>query len=125
MTKNSASRNLATEIAKLAWEKKADEISILDVSKVSQFTDYFVIITGQIDQQIKAISDHVVDTLRSRGTKPHHIEGTDNLQWILIDYVDVLVNIFLPEVRQFYDLEALWGEAQKVPLDIETEEQET
>lgn len=100
----------------MAWDRKADDVVVLDVTKLSQFTNYFVLVSGQVDQHLKAITDTIVDTLRQEGVKPHHVEGLDNLQWILIDYVDVLVNVFLPDVRQFYDLEALWGEAESIPL---------
>ncbi|MFH1861847.1 MAG: ribosome silencing factor [bacterium] len=106
----------------MAWEKKAEDIVILDVSKLSQFANYFVIITGQIDQHSKAVADHIVRMLREQGVKPHHTEGLENLQWILIDYVDVLVNLFLPEVREFYDLESLWGEAERIPCTFKDDE---
>lgn len=106
----------------MAWERKADDVVVLDVAKLSQFTNYFILVSGQVDQHLKAITDYVVDTLRREGVKPHHIEGLDHLQWILIDYVDVLVNVFLPDVRQFYDLEALWGEAESIPLPFVEEE---
>lgn len=86
------------------------------MSKLSQFSDYFVIATGQIDQHLKAISDHIIESLLKEGVKPHHVEGIENLQWVLIDYIDVLVFLFLPDVRQFYDLEALWGEAKEIPF---------
>ena len=109
----------------LAWDKKAEDITVLDVAELTQFTDYFVILTGQIDQHLKAIADHIVDTLKSRSIRPHHLEGEDHLNWILIDYVNVIVHIFLPEARQFYDLEALWGEAEELPLPFLKEEQET
>lgn len=93
------------------------------MAKLSQFANYFVLVSGQVDQHLKAITDHILDTLRSEGVKPHHLEGLDHLNWILIDYVDVLVNVFLPDVRSFYDLEALWGEAERVPLPFSEEEE--
>ncbi len=92
------------------------------MAKLSQFTSYFVLVSGQVDQHLKAITDHIVDTLRGEGVKPHHLEGLEHLNWILIDYVDVLVNVFLPDVRSFYDLEALWGDAERVPLPFSEEE---
>jgi ribosome-associated protein len=116
---------LALCLARLAWEKNAEDIVVLDVSRLTQITDYFVLITGQIDQHLKAISDHIVDTLKAQGIRPHHLEGETHRRWILIDYVDVIAHLFLPEVRQFYDLEALWGEAELLPLSFIEEGQTT
>lgn len=123
-TKDLTSREKALLLARLAWEKKAEDIVVLDVTKLTQFTDYFVLMTGQIDQHLKAIADHIVNTLKAQGIRPHHVEGENHLRWILIDYVDAVVHLFLPEVRQFYDLEALWGEAESMPLKFIEEGQE-
>lgn len=116
---------MALRLARLAWEKNAEDIVVLDVSRLTQITDYFVLITGQIDQHLKAICDHIVDTLKAQGIRPHHLEGETHRRWILIDYVDVIAHLFLPEVRQFYDLEALWGEAELLPLSFIEEGQTT
>lgn len=95
---------------------------VLDVSVLTQFTDYFVLMNGEIDQHLKAISQHIEDTLKSEGIRPHHVEGRQNLQWVLIDYIDVVVHLFTPEMRQFYDLEAFWTEAKPVKLNFLKEE---
>lgn len=95
---------------------------VLDVSALTQFTDYFVLMNGEIDQHLKAISAHIEDTLKQENTRPHHIEGRQNLQWVLMDYIDVVVHLFTPQMREFYDLEAFWTEAKRVPLDFEQDE---
>ena len=92
------------KIAKLAWEKKAENIVVLNVSTLTQVTDYFVLMSGQVDQHLKAITDYIKDNLKAEGIRLHHIEGQVHSQWVLMDYVDVVVHLFLPEIRQFYDL---------------------
>jgi len=72
--------------------------------------------TGEVDQHLMAICTHIEDGLKAEGTRPHHVEGRLNLQWILMDYVDVVVHVFLPHTREFYDLDALWAEAKTVAL---------
>jgi len=109
-------RELALQIAELGWQKKAESVVVLDVSAITQFTDYFVLMTGEVDQHLRAICAHVEASLKTHGTRPHHIEGRGHLQWILMDYIDVMVHLFLPSSREFYDLESLWGEARRVPL---------
>ena len=89
---------------------------VLDVSAITQFTDYFVLMTGEVDQHLRALSAHIEGSLKTTGARPHHIEGRHHLQWILMDYIDVMVHLFLPSSREFYDLESLWGEAKRVPL---------
>jgi ribosome-associated protein len=91
----------------------------------AEFTDYFVLLSAEIDQHLKAIAEHIVDELKKKGIRPHHVEGMHEMRWILIDYIDVIVHIQLPEVREFYQLEALWGEAESIPLEFDIEEQET
>ena len=96
------------EIVNLALNKKALKLNVLDVRGLSSVTDYFVICSGNSEPQIKAISDNI-----SKGTikKPHHIEGYENKNWILLDYFDIIVHIFKTEDRDYYDLERLWADA--------------
>jgi ribosome-associated protein len=116
-----SSRDIAIQIARLAWEKKAEDICLLDVSKLTQFTDHLVILNGEIDLHLKAIADYIVDSLKKQGIRPHHVEGKSSSKWVLIDYIDVVVHLFLPETRQFYDLENLWLEADRIEIDFELE----
>jgi len=91
---------------------------------LAEFTDYFVIISADIDQHLKAIADYIIDSLRDLGVRPHHVEGMSEQRWILVDYIDVVVQILLPEVRQFYELEALWGEAETISIEFNEESRE-
>lgn len=94
-------------------EVKAQNISVLNLQELDNAVcDYFVIAQGTSNTQVKAITDSVEETVRKNlSDKPWHIEGTDNGEWILMDYVSVAVHVFLPRSREFYDLEGLWGDA--------------
>ncbi len=96
------------KIVDLALDRKAIELNVLDVRGLSSITDYFVICSGNSEPQVRAISDHI-----RRGTvkKPHHIEGYENQNWVLLDYFDILVHIFKSEEREYYNLERLWADA--------------
>ena len=108
-------KQLARAIGKLALEKNAFDIYLIDLKKSSDVASYFVIISGQVDVHVKAIADNIVDGLKEKDIKVWHSEGYRNLQWVLLDYVDVVVHIFQPSVREYYSLEKLWGDA---PLEI-------
>lgn len=105
------SEKLAEKAAKLALTKKAERINILNLKKLTSITDYFVICSGSTDIQVKAIADAITDGLKKEA-RPWHIEGYSNLQWVLLDYVDVVVHVFQNEIREYYDLERLWADAE-------------
>ena len=118
-----SSRELAKRIGHLSLEKKAEDILIFDISKISSFADYFVICTGTSDRHLKAIADNITDGIFEKyKVKPWHLEGYSYLRWILIDYVDVVVHLFLEDVRDYYNLERLWGDAKVIEIkDEETD----
>lgn len=105
------SHELAKTAAALALTKKAAEVTILTLKDVSDITDYFVVCCGDSDTHVKAIADAVDDGLREIGVRVWKKEGYRNLQWVLLDLVDVVVHIFQPKVREYYGLERLWGDA--------------
>lgn len=102
---------LARRIANLALDKKAYDIRILDLRKLSSVCDYFVVCSADADVQAKAIIDHIAEELEQSGERYWHREGYTSLRWVLLDYVDVVVHVFVREVRDFYGLEDLWGDA--------------
>jgi ribosome-associated protein len=102
---------LARRAAELSLEKKGEDVKILDLRGLTSVTDFFVIITADSERKAKAISEHIVDELKEEGERAMHVEGLDSLHWILIDYFDVVVHIFQPDERRFYDLESLWSDA--------------
>jgi len=106
------SKELAYKIANLALEKKAKQIIVIDLGGVSSISDYFVLMSGESETQIKAIADHISKELRRQKIRTYHSEGFKSLRWVLLDYVDVVAHIFRPEAREFYGLERLWGDAK-------------
>jgi len=107
---------LARRAAELTLEKKCEEVRILDVRELTTMTDFFVIATADSDRKAKAAAEHVLDELREEGERPHNIEGMETMRWVLLDYVDVVVHVFMPEDRRFYDLESLWSDAKVITV---------
>ena len=99
-----------------ALSKKADDIVVLDIGKVSSFTDTFVVCSGSNTRQNQAISDEIRTTLKQEGVRAAGIEGFQNAEWILMDYGDFVVHVLSPEARKFYDLERLWRNAPRIPV---------
>jgi ribosome-associated protein len=111
--------SLLAEVAELAADRKALDIVGLDLRGMLGYTDYFLICTGRSDRQVKAIHDGIHEGLKKRhGMLPRRVEGATQAQWVLMDYLDVVVHVFTPEKRDFYRLEQLWGEAERVELDL-------
>jgi ribosome-associated protein len=108
---------LATAIAEYAAEPKALDIIALDLRRIAGFADFFVICSGRSDRQVKAIHDAVhLGLKRDHGLLPHNVEGLPEGRWILMDYLDVVVHVFTFEMREYYRLEQLWGEAPVLAL---------
>jgi len=99
-----------------ALDKKASDIVILDLRKASAFTDFFVICTGASSRQVKAIADAVQTALRANGSRAALIEGESRAEWVLIDYFDVIFHVFTPATREFYGLERLWADAERIEV---------
>ena len=95
----------------LLLEKHAENIIVLKMHKLTSVTDYVIICSSQSTIQTKAITDHIRQELKQNNILPLNIEGYENLNWVLMDYVNVIIHIFLPEYRTFYGLERLWGDA--------------
>lgn len=97
-----------------AEDKKAVDLKVLDLAAVSDFTDYFLIMSGTSDRQVQAIADAVDETLRSDKVRPLHAEGYNSGRWVLLDYGDFIVHVFDEDTRRFYGLERLWADAPEV-----------
>ena len=111
------SRKLALLCRELADNRKAEDIVILDLRKLSNITDYFVICTGTSEPHLRAIVDEIEDKLESdHHLTPRGTEGTHNTAWVVLDYFDVIVHIMRNDVRQLYNLEDLWGDAPRVRI---------
>ena len=107
-------RNIAVSIAELAFDKKAEDIVILDMKRIVNFCDYFVICSGNTDRQVRAIADHIDEGLEKVGSKLHLKKGMKDSSWIVFDTGDIVTHIFQKQLRDFYRLEHLWQEAKMV-----------
>ncbi|MBE2226264.1 MAG: ribosome silencing factor [Ignavibacteria bacterium] len=109
---NLDSKTLAFKLAELALTKKADDIKILDLRKITTIADFFVICTAHSEPQVKAVADAILEGAKKDGETVWHKEGTNMKSWVLLDFVDVVVHVFLKDTRAFYSLEKLWGDAE-------------
>ena len=111
-TKSSGIVRHAKKISDLMLEKKALDIIIIDVNKITTLTDFFVICTSESEPQTRAITDHIHEQMKEDGMRAWHIEGYENLDWVLLDYVNIVVHVFSRESRDYYDLERLWADGK-------------
>jgi len=107
----------ARRAARAALDKKAVDAVILDVQGVSTVTDYFVVCSGKSTTHLRTITDAIREDLRDAGARLLHAEGVPESGWVLLDYGDVLMHVFLEDTRMYYALERLWGDAPSVPLE--------
>ena len=118
MTKKSkiqlSANDLACEIAHIAKDRNCEDIVVIDVNDVSPITNCFVIATGTSDRQIRSLADELKSIGKKIGHPAWHIAGTDTAEWIVMDFVDVVVHLFVEDVREFYDLEMIWGQSPKL-----------
>lgn len=97
-------------------DKKAVDVVALDISGIASFARYFLLCSGDSSRQIQAIADEIEHRLKKSGVRPNHIEGYRNAEWVLMDYLDLVVHIFSKQARAYYDLERLWRDGKK--LDV-------
>ena len=116
MDKNIDSKTLANEIAKILDKKKAVDVRVLKVESLTVLTDYFVIASGTSTTQVGALADEVEYELSQKGIEPYTTECFDSKNWVLLDYSSVIVHVFVPNSRAYYDLEHLWADGE--PVDI-------
>ena len=112
-------------IVEILQDKKGLDITLLDLRKLTDTTDYFLLSTGTSEQHVRSLASELREKLAEIGEKPWHVEGADSGRWILLDYVHFVVHIFRQEARDFYSLERLWGDAERTEFKDrwETEEE--
>ena len=115
---SSAIKDRVRDAVAAADDRKAIELKVLHLEKVTDFTDYFLICSGTSERQVQAIADAVLERLREEKVRPLHMEGYNRGQWVLLDYGDFVVHIFQEEPRKFYALERLWGDAPDVTAQL-------
>lgn len=109
---------LVNDAVDFALDKKGFDIKVFDVREMSSLTDFLLIVSGRSDRQVQAIADNIrTEFKHGQQLLPLAIEGLDQGRWVLIDYGELMVHVFQPDVRQFYDLEGLWSEAPEVVMD--------
>jgi ribosome-associated protein len=113
---NRKTKALVTAAAKLAGVRHCTGIVALDMRKVSQVTDYFLILTGTSDRQMRSVADEITDMAKKNGSSLFGRAGYEQGRWVLLDFVDVVVHIFDSQSRKYYDLEMLWGDAKKLRI---------
>ena len=121
---NNESKKIIKIVTNCLLEKKASDIKLINVEKLTSLTDIFIICTSDSDPQTKAIANHIKDSLSKQGIKSWHTEGYQQLKWVLIDYVNIVINIFNKEARGYYNIERLWADADIVLIEESFEENE-
>ncbi|MHC4071789.1 MAG: ribosome silencing factor [Planctomycetota bacterium] len=114
---NKRAKAFALAAAKLAAERHCSDIVVMDLTGVSPATDYFVIATGTSDRQMRALADEICQDAKKQGVQRFGRAGYEQARWILLDFVDVVIHIFDAEYRDYYDLELLWGDAERLTID--------
>jgi len=99
-----------------ALDRKAEGLTVLDLTSLGSITDYFILCHGRSSRQVQAIADRIEEKLKEAGTRPGHIEGYATGEWVLMDYVDFVVHVFSEERRNYYDLDRLWSDAPRLPV---------
>ncbi|MBA3670659.1 MAG: ribosome silencing factor [Gemmatimonadaceae bacterium] len=116
--KNPKSAELAQRVATILVDRKANDVVILNLAGVSDMTDYFLIASGTSDTHVRALGNAVLEDLKKdTGEMANHVEGLQQGRWVLLDYVDFVVHVFHPTLRNFYQLERLWADAATIPVE--------
>ena len=115
-SKSAAIADFARRAALVAADNKANDVVVLGLKGVSDMTDFFVIASGTSDTHVRALGEHIQEELRKDGMRAHHVEGMQQGRWVLLDYVDFVVHLFHPSLRNFYQLERLWSDAHVMPV---------
>ena len=118
MQGNEPNLQKAHAAAQAALDKKALEPVLLDLSTEDSYTDYLLVVSARSDRQVRSIADHVIEVLTEQGYKLLGVEGRREGRWALVDFGDIVVHVFYHPLREFYDVEGLWGEAKHIPLVV-------
>jgi ribosome-associated protein len=116
-TEITVSKEDAVAAAQIALDKKALDVVLLEVGEVTSFADYFLICSGRTAIQVKAIVNAIEQHLKEQGIRPLHIEGLSESRWVLLDYDELIIHVFLDETRHFYDLERLWSDVPRTTFE--------
>lgn len=109
---------LVKRLAQLIFDKKGSNIIAIDVRGVSSITNFVIIADGNVDRHVIALAKELQDEMREEGEKPVHVEGLQTGDWVVLDYFELVIHLFVPEMRQKYQLERLWSDGKVIDLDI-------
>ncbi len=115
--RNTEAKQFALTVAKLAGERHCTDIVVMNLTGISPATDYFVIATGTSDRQMRALADEICQDAKKQGVQRFGRAGYEQGRWVLLDFVDVVIHVFDAEYRDYYDLELLWGDAERLTID--------
>lgn len=107
-------KEIALYCARIADSKKGESICVLDVQEISNITSYLVLCSGRIDKHVRAIADEIQQKLKDHLIHCYHRDGDSDFRWVVLDYLDVIIHVFDPQMRDFYKLESLWGDAEEL-----------
>ena len=111
-SQNIENKKIVNQFVELMQDKKVQDIVILDVKELTSLTDYFILCTSESTPQTKAVMDHIYKNMRANGLRPNNLEDTKTLEWVAMDYFNVVIHIFSKETRDYYQFERLWGDAK-------------
>ena len=117
MVKKSNSLELARKAAAICLDYKANDVVLLDLRGVSDMTDFFIVASGTSDTHVRSVGERLAEDMKKLGSPVYHMEGTAKGRWVLLDFVDFVVHVFHPTLRDFYQLERLWADAESIPID--------
>lgn len=119
MVKNQTAETLLNNVAQAIYDKKGFNIIVLDVKGICSMTDYFVIAEGTVDRHVRALADTIMKQLEEFNQAPLHVEGMQESDWIVLDYSDFVIHLFIPELREKYALEEIWKSGKIVDVHLE------
>jgi ribosome-associated protein len=108
---------LAQKAARICLDYKANDVVLLDLRGVSDMTDFFIVASGTSDTHVRAVGEQLAEEMKKIGSPVYHMEGTAKGRWVLLDFVDFVVHVFHPTLRDFYQLERLWADAETIPIE--------
>ena len=117
MMKKSNSLEMAKRAAQIALEYRANDVVLLDLRGVTDMTDFFIVASGTSDTHVRSVGENLAEEMKKLGTPVYHMEGTPKGRWVLLDFVDFVVHVFHPTLRDFYQLERLWADAETIPIE--------
>lgn len=110
---------LAQRAAQICQDYKANDVVLLDLRGVTDMTDFFIVASGTSDTHVRSVGEHLAEEMKKLGSPVYHMEGTTKGRWVLLDFVDFVVHVFHPTLRDFYQLERLWADAESIPIEAD------